>query len=233
MADLPNCLLKALSPSDAAALQPHLRSVRLRQQQVLYEAGRPIALVYFPTGAVISLVVELTSGASVEAAMVGLDGVVGATAALNGRKSLSRAVVQLAGSSMVCDVGDLGSIAMQSVSMLSILIRHEQALLAQAQQSAACMSSHTVEARLCRWLLRARDLAGSDTLDFTQEFLAGMLGTQRTSVTLSAQTLQKAGLIEYKRGKIRIQDANRMREAVCECYQAVKDQYAEVVALSD
>lgn len=232
MADFSNRLLKALSSSDAAALQPHLRSVQLRQKKILHETGRPITLVYFPTGAVVSLVINLSSGASVETAMVGLDGVVGASAALDGRKSLNQAVVQLAGSSLVCEVGDLASMAMQSVSMLSILVRHEQALLVQAQQSAACMSSHTVEARLCRWLLRARDLSGSDTLDFTQEFLAEMLGAQRTSVTLSAQMLQEAGLIEYKRGKIRILDANRMREAVCECYQAVKDQYAEIVSPS-
>ncbi|MEY9459772.1 CRP-like cAMP-binding protein [Bradyrhizobium ottawaense] len=117
--------------------------------------------------------------------------------------------------------------------MLSTLIRHEQALFMQAQQSAACMSSHTVEARLCRWLLRARDLSGSDTLDFTQEFLAEMLGAQRTTVTLSAQTLQEAGLIEYKRGKIRIRDVSRLHEAVCECYQAVNDQYAEIAAARD
>src|SRR5690349_23774312 len=109
-------------------------------------------------------------------------------------------------------------------------IRPEQALFIRAQQSVACMSSHTLEARLCRWLLRARDLCGSDTLDFTQEFLAEMLGAQRTSVTLSAQTLQEAGLIEYKRGKIRILKGDLMREAVCECYQAVKEQYEEVAA---
>ncbi|WP_439369653.1 Crp/Fnr family transcriptional regulator [Bradyrhizobium sp. DASA03120] len=233
MADFANRLLNALSSSDAAALQPHLKSVQLRQKQILYETGQPITLVYFPTGAVISLVVDLSSGASVEAAMVGLDGVLGASAALDGRKSLNQAIVQLAGSSLVCDIGDLASIALQSVSMLSTLIRHEQALFMQAQQSAACMSSHTVEARLCRWLLRARDLAGSDTLDFTQEFLAEMLGVQRTSVTLSAQTLHEAGLIEYKRGKIHLLNVDLLHEAVCECYRAVKDQYEAIAASSD
>ena len=90
----------------------------------------------------------------------------------------------------------------------------------------------TIEARLSRWLLRARDLSGSDTLDFTQEFLAELLGAQRTSVTLSAQTLKQAGLIAYKRGKIRILDVNRLREVVCECYRAVNDQYAEIAAPS-
>lgn len=228
MANLRNRLLEALSPSDAAALRPHLKSVDLLQKRVLYATGQPISLVYFPTGAIISLVVDLTSGASVEAAMVGLDGVVGASAALNGRLSLSRAVVQLGGSSLSCEVGDLKTVALQSVHMLSTLIRHEQALLVQAQQSAACMASHPVEARLCRWLLRARDLAGSDTLEFTQEFLAEMLGVQRTSVTISARALHKAGLIDYRRGKIQIVDVDGLKESVCECYEAVKDQYAQI-----
>jgi Crp-like helix-turn-helix protein len=103
-------------------------------------------------------------------------------------------------------------------------IRHEQALFMQAQQSAVCMSSHTVDARLCRLLLRAKLVAIPSTLP-----RAEMLGAQRASVTLSAKTLQEAGLIEYRRGKIRILDVDGMREAVCECYQAVKDQYAEIL----
>jgi CRP-like cAMP-binding protein len=228
MANLPNRLLEGLAQADKAALHPHLKHVQLAQKQVLYDTAQPVTLVYFPTGAVVSLVHDLNSGASVEIAMVGIDGVVGASAALDGKKAINRAVVQLSGSSLACDVGTLGAIALQSEKMLSTIIRHEQALFTQAQQSAACLSAHTVEARLCRWLLRARDLYGSDTLDFTQEFLAEMLGAQRTSVTLSAQTLQEAGLIEYRRGKIRIVDADGLNEAVCECYQAVKDRYAEI-----
>src|SRR4030095_15585231 len=94
--------------------------------------------------------------------------------------------------------------AMQSQSLLSLLIRHEQTLYAQAQQSAACMAAHHVDARLCRWLLRSRDLSQSDTLLFTQEFLAEMLGVNRTTVTVVAHTLQQAGIINYTRGKIRI-----------------------------
>ena len=108
--------------------------------------------------------------------MVGRDGVVGASAALDGKTSLSRAVIQLSGKAMVCGLAGLRSAAMQSQPLLSLLIRHEQTLYAQAQQSAACMAAHHVDARLCRWLLRSRDLSRSDTLLFTQEFLAEMLG---------------------------------------------------------
>jgi CRP-like cAMP-binding protein len=126
---------------------------------------------------------------------------------------------------MMCTVDALKSAALQSHSLISALVRHEQTVYAQASQSAACMATHHVEARLCRWLLRARDLAGTDNLEFTQEFLAEMLGVRRTSVTLHARTLQLAGMIKYSRGRIQITDVEAMQEAVCECYGTVKSYY--------
>jgi CRP-like cAMP-binding protein len=100
---------------------------------------------------------------------------------------------------------------------------------AQAQQSAACFAAHQVEARLCRWLLRARDLSDSDNLPFTQEYLAEMLGVRRTSVTAVAHTLQEAGLIKYARGKIQIVDADALQESACECYGSVKALYEKLI----
>jgi CRP-like cAMP-binding protein len=219
-------VLASLSPGDAASIRPYLRPIELEHKKVLYEAGDKIKHVYFPTGAVVSLVVGLSTGEMVEAAMVGKDGVVGAASALDGRISLSRAIVQLAGSALVCDVLELKGAALQSHSFLAKLIRHEQTLYAQAQQSAACMAAHDVQARLSRWLLRARDLCGSDTLMFTQEFLAEMLAVRRTSVTIVAHTLQQAGMIKYSRGKIHILDVQGLRESACECYESVKGHYA-------
>lgn len=224
-----NLLLDSLSPGDSAALHPHLKTVQLEHQQVLFEAGGKVKTVCFPTGAIISLVVALSSGENIEAAMVGRDGVVGASAALDGSISLSRGVVQLAGTAMVCEIGALKCTAMQSQALLSLLVRNEQTVFAQAQQSAACMASHTVESRLCRWLLRARDLADSDTLQFTQEYVAEMLGVRRTSVTLVARTLQQAGMIKYSRGKIQILDIDAMRETACECYGTVKTYYEDLL----
>ena len=157
--------------------------------------------------------------------MVGRDGVVGASAALDGKIALSRAIVQLSGEAMVCSLAGLRGAAMQSQSLLSLLIRHEQTLYAQAQQSAACMAAHHVNARLCRWLLRSRDLSQSDTLLFTQEFLAEMLGVNRTTVTVVAHTLQQAGIINYTRGKIRITNLEGLQDAACECYETVRSQY--------
>jgi CRP-like cAMP-binding protein len=220
-----NLLLASLSASDAAAIHPHLKPMRLEHRKILFETGNPVDAVYFPTTAIISLVVGLSSGEMVEAAMVGRDGVVGASSALDGRISLSLAIVQIAGDSLICDVDALRGAALQSHTLLSKLIRHEQTVFSQAQQSTACMASHDVEARLCRWLLRARDWSGSDTLLFTQEFLAEMLGVRRTSVTTTAHTIQRAGMIKYSRGKIQILDVEALREGACECYETVNSNY--------
>jgi hypothetical protein len=143
MAHTSNLLLASLSPSDTAALKPYLKSAHLEQERVLVEAGATIGAIYFPTSAVISIVVPLSTGELVEAAMIGRDGVMGAGAALDGKTSLSRAIVQLAGDAMMCGVDDLRSAAMQSQSLLSKLIRPEQTVTAQSQQSAACIAAHT------------------------------------------------------------------------------------------
>ena len=224
-----NLLLGQLGQDDFSRLEPYLKSTHFTQHSVLFEAEREINHVYFPTTAVVSLVVTLESGDMVEAAMVGSDGVVGASAALDGRISLSLGVVQLGGDIVVCSIDGLRSVASQSPKLLSLLIRHEQTVYAQAQQSAACFASHHVQARLCRWLLRARDLAGTDTLPFTQEYLAEMLGVRRTSVTVVAHTLQSAGLIKYARGKIQILDVEALQDGACECYGSVKRHYARLL----
>lgn len=224
-----NVILSSLSKSDLAALQPHLKAVRLAQRTVLYEAGDTTKSVYFPTSAVISLVVTLTSGETTEAAMVGRDGAVGIASALDSKIAFSRAVVQLEGDAMICDPAAFRGAALQSETLISTVMRHEQTLFAQAQQSTACMANHEIEARLCRWLLRARDLSESDKLPFTQEFLAEMLGVRRTSVTTVARTLQETGMLKYTRGNIEIIDVEGLREAACECYQTVKEQYAQML----
>jgi CRP-like cAMP-binding protein len=118
---------------------------------------------------------------------------------------------------------------MQSENLISMVMRHEQTLFAQAQQSTACMANHDVEARLCRWLLRARDLSGSNELPFTQEFLGEMLGVRRTSVTTVAKTLQASGMINYTRGRIEILDVEGLKDSACECFETVKQQYRQLL----
>jgi CRP-like cAMP-binding protein len=224
-----NAILASLSESDAAALRPHLKATHLQQKTVLYETGDTIKTVYFPVNAVISLVVSLATGEMTEAAMVGKDGAVGMASALDGKVALSRAIVQLSGDAMVCDPAAFRGAALQSENLISKIMRHEQTLFAQAQQSTACMAHHEVDARLCRWLLRARDLSGSDHLPFTQEFLAEMLGVRRTSVTAVARTLQEAGMIKYTRGKIEILDVEGLREGTCECHETTNEQYRQLL----
>lgn len=221
----PNRLLASLRPADLALLRPHLESVALDQEAVLFNAGEVIDRVYFPHGGIISLVVVLEGGQAIEAAMIGRDSMVGASSALDGMVSLNTAIVQLAGSGETLDVARFREIAEKRPDFRTTLVRHEQALFAQAQQSAACNASHIVEARLSRWLLRARDLSGSDMLSLTQEFLAQMLGVQRSSVSPVAHTLQQAGLIRYSRGRIEILNLEGLQDASCECYETVKAHY--------
>jgi CRP-like cAMP-binding protein len=224
-----NLLLNQLSQGDFKLLEPYLKVVLFKQHTILFEAEHEIERVYFPSGGVVSLVVTLETGEMVEAAMVGSDGVVGASAALDGPISLSRGIVQLGGDIVICSIDGLKSAALKSPTLLSLLIRHEQTVYAQAQQSAACFATHHIQARLCRWLLRARDLAGTDTLNFTQEYLAEMLGVRRTTVTVEAHSLQAAGLIKYARGKIQIVDAEALHDGACECYESVKRHYARLL----
>src|SRR3954454_16834812 len=224
-----NAILASLSASDTAALRPYLKAAHLQQKSVLYEAGDRIKAVYFPTNAVVSLVVRLATGETTEGAMVGRDGAVGIASALDGKIAMTSAIVQLGGDAITCDPAVFRGAALQSENLISIIMRHEQSLFAQAQQSTACMANHEVDARLCRWLLRARDLSESDHLPFTQEFLAEMLGVRRTSVTTVARTLQEAGIIRYSRGKIQIMDVEGLQETACECYQAVKDHYERLL----
>jgi CRP-like cAMP-binding protein len=227
-----NLLLEMLSAADREALAPHLSRVELKAQHTIYDIHDTITGIYFPVDAVVSLVVPLSTGEIIETAMVGRDGVVGAAAALNGRASLNRAIVQIAGASLVCPVEPLKALLQQHASLRSLLGAHEQALFSQAQQSAACNATHVIESRLCRWLLRAADLHGGDELPLTQEYIAQMLGVRRTSVTVVARTLQEAGMIRYTRGHIKLLDVAALRETACECYETVKMNYKALLHAS-
>ncbi len=230
MSQSPNRLLTSLSAEVFAAIQPHLKLVQLTLGDVVAETGSTVTRVYFPHSGVISLVVEMESGQMVETAMVGRDGVLNAAAALDGKVSLNKALVQLTGAASVIDVDRLRLIADAHGSFRSILIRHEQAMFAQSQQTAACNATHLVEARMCKWLLRMRDLAESDDLTITQEFLAQMIGVRRTSVSTVAGTLQKAALIKYRRGNVRILDSAGLQKTSCECYGTIKAHYERMLS---
>ena len=230
MSKSPNRLLASLPANAFSAISPHLKIVELKFGEVVAEAGSPIRQVYFPYSGVISLVVELDVGAMIETAMVGRDGVLNAASALDGKVSLNKGIVQSAGSAGTIEVNRFRRLANEFEPFRSLLIRHEQVLFAQSQQSAACNASHSVEARMCRWLLFMRDLAGNDDLMLTQEFLAQMLSVRRPSVSIVASPLQKAGLIKYSRGRMRLLDVKGLEKRACECYGTVKAHYQRLLS---
>jgi CRP-like cAMP-binding protein len=228
-----NLLLEAMSDAQRRALTPHLHPVELKQHLILFDIRDTVTDVYFASDAVVSLVIPLSTGEVIETAMVGRDGIVGAGAALNGRISLNQAIVQIGGHAWRCQVDPLKNILKKHPDIQSMFGAHEQALFAQAQQSAACNATHVIESRLSRWLLRAADLRGSTELPLTQEYIAQMLGVRRTSVTLVARTLQEAGMIRYSRGHIKLLDVQALQETACECYQAVKLNYDALLHASN
>jgi CRP-like cAMP-binding protein len=230
MPQSPNRILNALPQNVFAAIEPHLQSVTLAFGDIVAEAGQPIRKVYFPFTGVVSLVVEMDVGEMIETAMVGRDGVANGAAALDSKMALHKGIVQVEGAAATINPDTLRNLAHEFDPLHSLLIRHEQVLLAQVQQSAGCNASHTVEARMCRWLLRMRDLTQSNDLKLTQEFLAQMLGVRRTSVSLVAGTLQRAGFIKYRRGNIHLVDVEQLQQGACERYETVKDHYARLLA---
>lgn len=220
-----NGLLQSLPAAELDALRPHLSFFEMAKEAILIGAGAPQTHVYLPHSGVISIMVSLTGGQSVEVALIGRESIFGAAAALGGQISLTDAVVLLPGTASILDVAQLRAVAERSVGFRTTLIRHEQALLAQAQQSAACNATHAVEARLSRWLLRIRDIHDGETLPLTQEMLARMIGVQRNAVSLVAHSLQQAGIISYSRGHIHIASVEGLMESACECYHVVKAHY--------
>ncbi len=225
-----NQLLDSLSAPDFEHLRPYLQAVDLAQGVTLYATGDEIDRVYFPHSGAISLVVALGGGMTIEAAMVGKDSIFGASAALDGKISLSTAIAQLPIKGSTLEVSRLRAFADINPSFRTSLIRHDQAVFLQAQQSAACNAVHTVDARLSRWLLRVRDLTGTDAFTLTQEFLSQMLGVRRPSVSVVANRLQQAGLIRYSRGRIEITNLNGLRKVACECYDTVRVYYDRLLS---
>jgi CRP-like cAMP-binding protein len=215
-------LLARLPAHVGRELEPHLTLHEYRRGDVLAQSGTPVRAVYFPHTGIVSMVVELSDGAAVETAMVGRDGVVNAASAMTGAPSINKAVVQLEGHASAIPAASLADFADAWRELRSLLICHEHVLFAQAQQSAACNATHLIEARLCRWLLRTRDLAVSDELKITQDFMAQMLGVSRPTLTNAAGALQEEGLIEIRRGLTRVIDPEGLKAFACECYETVR-----------
>ncbi|PPQ16514.1 Crp/Fnr family transcriptional regulator [Bradyrhizobium sp. AC87j1] len=224
-----NQLLQMLDAADLDLLRPHLATVEMVRKSVLCEAGAALRYVYFPHSGSVSITVGLSEGQMIEVAMLGRDSVVGGGAALAGGIAPTDAVVLFPGTASVLEIAAFRTVAAASAPFRQLMVRHEQALLAHAQQSLLCNTLHPVEARLARWLLRARDLSDSEILPLTQEALAQMLGVRRNAVSLVAHALQRAGIIHYSRGQIEILNLRALETTSCDCYSAVKAHHLRLV----
>jgi CRP-like cAMP-binding protein len=200
-----------------------MREVSLSVGRVVAEPGEPIDHVYFPTSGVISVITQLKDGHRVESLTVGREGAVGLLGAVGDPIWVSRGLVQIAGAALRVAATPMRDAARQDPAIMDVVIRYAQVSEAQLHQASACNALHAIEARLCRWLLTCEDRVGDEVLPLTQEFLAMMLGVQRTRVTTAAQTLQRRGLIKYRRGLITVLDRPAMELAACECYRTSED----------
>ncbi len=220
-----NRLLGALEPASLERIAPHLERTKLKLGVVVCEAGGLLRHAYFPEGAVLSLLTVLENGSAIETANIGREGAFGLFAAMYSRVSFNRCLVQLEGGMVRCPIELLQSEFKQSEHVRNLFVSYSETLLSQVQQTVACNALHTTEERMCRWLLMMHDRAEGQVLPYTHEFLSHMLGANRKSVTLAAQSLQTAGLISYHRGKIKIVDRPGLERASCECYAIVKERF--------
>ena len=217
-----NHLLAALSPAERERLTPHLRLVPLPLGKVLYESGKALRHVYFPTDSIVSLLYVLADGASAEISVVGNDGLIGIALFMGGETTPSRAIVQSAGHAYRLIGRKFKEEFHRDGQMQLLLLRYTQALLTQMAQTAVCNRHHSVHQQLCRWLLLSLDRLSANRLTMTQELIANMLGVRREGVTEAAGKLQKLGVIEYSRGEIKVLDRPKLERLCCECYAVVK-----------
>jgi CRP-like cAMP-binding protein len=230
---LQNRLLEALPADDQARLAPHMTQVDLERGRLLYDPGDQIDVVYFPHDGVISLMTLMENGAAIESTTIGPEGALGLMAAVAPRQSLSRAIVQTPLRASRVAAERLHEVWERSATLRHLVDRHTEALYGHAIQSVACNALHSVEARFCRWLLTCHDRISGDTVALTQEFLADMLGVQRTTVTAVARSLQDKGAIRYRRGVVDIIDRGGLQAQACECYGVIRETYRRLLGAPD
>ena len=220
-----NQLLASLPDAEWLRWKPQLERVKLELGQVLYEAGGLQSHVYFPTTAIVSLLYVLENGASAEIAVVGREGLVGVSLFMGGQSTTNRAVVQSAGEGYRLRASGMQTEFNRAGPVLHLLLRYTQALITQMSQTAVCNRHHSLDQQLCRWLLLSLDRLDGNDLVMTQELISNMLGVRREGVTEAALSLQRAGLIDYARGRIKVLNRAGLEQRSCECYAVVKAEY--------
>jgi len=221
---LENHLLRLLSAEEYGRLHTSMRRTSLALGEVLYEPGGLLDHVYFPTSCVVSCLYTMDDGSTAEMALAGNDGIVGVAIFLGGDTMPHRAVVQIGGNALKMPARVLQEEFARGGRLQHILLRYTHSLIIQISQTAVCNRLHSVEQRLCRWLLVCHDRVSGAAIAMTQEFIANLLGGRRESVTRAARHLQDMGLIQYSRGHIAILDREGLETMVCECYRIVADE---------
>ncbi len=224
-----NRVLAALPKAEINRLKPHLSLVAMEQEETLLDGKAGHA--YFVEQGIASVVVTVNNGNTVEVGIIGIDGVVGVPILLGTGTAPGRTFVQIAGSAYRIKAEVLKDEFDRPGELRNHLQRYMQAFMVQTAQTAACNRLHNIEERLARWLLSCRDRTDSDQLRLTHDFLGQMLGAPRTTVTLAAGLLHRAGLINYSRGIVTIQDRARLEETACECYRVVRDEFKRLSLL--
>ena len=216
-----NRLIEAFEPEDREALLAATTFVEFPQGHVFYEPGDQIEHLYFMETGVASAVAVLADGRTVETLMVGREGVAGVLASNVPHHSFTRNNAQIGGAARRIDAARFRALMAERPAMRAVIARYSASLQGELEQSAACNALHRAEQRFAKWLLRCHDRVDGDTFNLTQEYLASMLGSQRTTVNEAAQGLQKSGAIAYSRGRITVQDKAALERVACECYRAV------------
>jgi len=227
-----NEILLGLPPRERELLFPKLEFVRLKTRLVLHEPGDTLKSGYFCNSGLVSILSVFSDGKSVEVGLVGREGFIGLPLVVGFRTAPTRAVAQIEGTAFRVDGEALRGILRYCPKLERQLQQFAQIIAMQTTQIAACNRLHEVNERLARWLLMSADRIGSnsvasDSIPLTQELIAQMLGTRRSSVTVAAGTLQKAGLITYTRGNVKVVDRVKLEEAACDCYGIMRRQVEE------
>ena len=222
--NIQNLILLGLPADELSAVFKKLEFVELPTHSVLHDAGEPVTHAFFINSGLASVLNVMSDGKSVEVGLAGKEGFIGLPLVVGLSTSPTQVIMQVAGSAHQMTAADFKEALLHSPAMEKSLNRYAQSLGMQAIHVAACNRLHEVDERLARWLLMSQDRLGGDVVPLTQEFLAHMLGTRRASVTVAAGILQKAGMITYNRGSVRIDDRSGLEDAACECYASIRQQ---------
>jgi CRP-like cAMP-binding protein len=225
-----NAFLSELSPPEAAILRSHLAPLALRLGDHLYSQGDDVDEVVFPHSGLVAMTLPFRGESGAGVVLVGRDGIVGGLSAAGATPATCDAHVCIAGQATRMAAKTYCSILDQNLSIRRRAARFENAMVAQAQQTAMCHAAHPVEERICRWLLEVQDRSGDSAVPLTQNTLAQMLGVRRTTVTLVAGRLEAAGVLKCHRGHVQILDRAELERRSCECYARVKSYRAHLFA---